>query len=243
MSVSIGVIFAGGIGSRMGSRAVPKQFLEIHGKPILIHTLERFESHPAIDGIALATHPDWRELTERLLRRHEITKARWVVNGGETGQESRHKALRAVSADVEDPSDTLVLLHDGVRPLVSDQLITANIEMALKKGNAITCTKFNETVAVSSNDVISAVIPRDHIYAAQAPQTFHLDEILALYDQAVAEGESNSIDSCTLMEAHGRQLYRVDGPRSNIKITTAEDFYVCRTYFEVLETQQIVGTW
>ena len=241
MTSNIAVVFAGGIGARMNSHALPKQFLEIHGKPILIHTLEKFENHPEIDGIALATHPDWRSLTEKLLRRHEITKVRWVVNGGETGQESRHKALRAIAADVEDPSDTIVLLHDGVRPLINDELISANIEMARVKGNAITCTKFNETVAVSPDDMITQVIPRDHIYAAQAPQTFHLDEILALYDLAVAEGEHDSIDSCTLMETHGRQLFRVEGPRSNIKSTTAEDFYVCRTYFDVLETQQIVG--
>ena len=241
MSTNIAVIFAGGIGSRMNSKALPKQFLEIHGKPILIHTLEKFENHPEIDAIELATNPDWRDLTEKLLRKHEITKCQWVVNGGETGQESRHKALRAIAADVEDPSDVIVLLHDGVRPLINDTLISENIEMARTKGNAITCTKNNETVAVSADETITEVIPRDHIYAAQAPQTFHLDEILALYDLAVEEGETNSIDSCTLMATHGRQLFRVEGPRSNIKITTAEDFYVCRTYFDVLETQQIVG--
>ena len=241
MTTNVAVIFAGGMGTRMNSHALPKQFLEIHGKPILVHTLEKFENHPDIDAIALATHPDWRAMTEKLLRRHEITKARWVVNGGETGQESRHKALRAVAADVDDPGDTLVLLHDGVRPLINDELISANIATATERGNAITCTKFNETVAVSSDDTISKVIPRDHIYAAQAPQTFHLDEILGLYDLAVAQGEHDSIDSCSLMEAHGRTLYRVEGPRSNIKITTAEDFYVCRTYFDVLETRQIVG--
>ncbi|MBK7820151.1 MAG: 2-C-methyl-D-erythritol 4-phosphate cytidylyltransferase [Tessaracoccus sp.] len=241
MTTNVAVIFAGGMGTRMNSHALPKQFLEIHGKPILVHTLEKFENHPDIDAIALATHPDWRAMTEKLLRRHEITKARWVVNGGETGQESRHKALRAVAADVDDPSDTLVLLHDGVRPLINDELISANIATATERGNAITCTKFNETVAVSSDDTISEVIPRDHIYAAQAPQTFHLDEILGLYDLAVAQGEHDSIDSCSLMEAHGRTLYRVEGPRSNIKITTAEDFYVCRTYFDVLETRQIAG--
>jgi len=91
-----------------------------------------------------------------------------------------------------------------------------------------------------SDGTISDVVPRDHIYVAQAPQTFHLDEILGLYDDAVARGEHDSIDSCTLMQQSGRTLYRVDGPRSNIKITTAEDFYVCRTYFDILEVQQLV---
>ncbi len=239
--MNVAVIFAGGIGTRMNSKALPKQFLELHGKPILIHTLHVFEQHPEIDAIALAILPAWRDRTERLLRHHEITKARWLVDGGATGQESRHRALQAVADGVEDPSDVVVLIHDGVRPLIDDDLISRNIEMARSRGNAITCTKFNETVAVSSDDTISEVIPRDHIYAAQAPQTFHLDEILGLYDRAVAEGQHDSIDSCTLMQTYGHTLYRVEGPRSNIKITTASDFYICRTYFDLLEAQQIVG--
>jgi 2-C-methyl-D-erythritol 4-phosphate cytidylyltransferase len=239
--MNIAVVFAGGIGSRMNSRALPKQFLEVHGKPILVHTLEKFENHPEIDAIALAILPEWREHTERMVRRYELTKVRWIVNGGATGQESRHKALRTVAADVTDATDVVVLIHDGVRPLITADLISENIATAREHGNAITCTKFNETVAVSADATISDVIPRDHIYAAQAPQTFHLDEILSLYDDAVERGEHDSIDSCTLMQSQGRTLYRVDGPRSNIKITTAEDFYVCRTYFDVLENQQIAG--
>jgi 2-C-methyl-D-erythritol 4-phosphate cytidylyltransferase len=238
--MNIAVIFAGGIGSRMNIRALPKQFLELHGKPILAHTLERFDNHREIDGIALAILPEWREHTEKIVHRYELAKVRWIVNGGSTGQESRHNALRAVGDDVADPSDVVVLLHDGVRPLITDELISENIELARSKGNAITCTKFNETVAVSSDGTISDVVPRDHIYVAQAPQTFHLDEILGLYDDAVARGEHDSIDSCTLMQQSGRTLYRVDGPRSNIKITTAEDFYVCRTYFDILEVQYMV---
>jgi len=108
-------------------------------------------------------------------------------------------------------------------------------------GSAITCTKFNETVTVVHDDAITEVIPRDHIYAAQAPQSFRLGEILALYDRAVADGEHDSIDSCTLMKRYGHPLHAIEGPRSNIKVTTAEDFYVCRTFFQLLEDQQIAG--
>lgn len=237
--MAMAVIFAGGVGTRMSSRATPKQFLEVHGKPILIHTLERFQDHPMIDGIALAILPAFREHTERLVRRYELDKVRWVVDGGGTGQESRHAALRAVAS--ESPPETLVLIHDGVRPLINEALITANIQMAAELGNAITCTKINETVTVSTADKITAVIPREHLYAAQAPQTFALGEILSLYDRAVSEGENDSIDSCTLMDHYGHTLHRIEGPRSNIKITTAEDFYICRTYFDVLESRQIEG--
>ncbi|MFG2883374.1 2-C-methyl-D-erythritol 4-phosphate cytidylyltransferase [Streptomyces sp. NPDC048297] len=237
--MNIALLFAGGIGSRMNSRALPKQFLEIHGKPIIIHTLEHFEAHPDIDGIAIAILPEYRELMEKMLKRYEIEKVRWVVDGGRTGQESRHNALKAVAADC--PEDTVVLIHDGVRPLIDANLISANIETVQEHGSAITCTKFNETVVSSADEHIDDVIPRDHIYAAQAPQSFRLNQILSLYDRAVSEGEHDTIDSCSLMHRYGHKLYRVVGPRSNIKITTAEDFYLCRTFFEIIENQQIGG--
>ncbi|MDX3077440.1 2-C-methyl-D-erythritol 4-phosphate cytidylyltransferase [Streptomyces sp. NPDC088354] len=238
--MNVALLFAGGIGSRMNSRALPKQFLEIHGKPIIIHTLEHFEAHPDIDAIAIAILPEYRPHMMKLLKRYEIEKVRWVIDGGKTGQESRHSALKAVAADC--PEDTVVLIHDGVRPLIDAKLITANIETVKEHGSAITCTKFNETVVSSENEHIDDVIPRDHIYAAQAPQSFRLGQILGLYDRAVAEGEHDTIDSCSLMHRYGQKLYRVVGPRSNIKITTAEDFYLCRTFFEIIENQQIVGT-
>lgn len=237
--MNVAVIFAGGIGSRMNSRALPKQFLEVHGKPIIIHTLEHFETHPDIDGIVVAILPSYREHLEKLLARYEMTKVKWIVDGGETGQVSRHRALKAVADEC--PEDTVVLIHDGVRPLISHELISENIESVLIHGSAITCTKFNETAVSSQNQRIDDVIPREHIYAAQAPQSFRLGEILGLYDQAVADGEFNSIDSCTLMHHYGHDIYRIEGPRSNIKITSAEDFYVCRAFFEVIETRQIAG--
>ncbi|PZH12148.1 2-C-methyl-D-erythritol 4-phosphate cytidylyltransferase [Streptomyces sp. NTH33] len=238
--MNIALLFAGGIGTRMNSRALPKQFLEIHGKPIIIHTLEHFEAHPDIDGIAIAILPEYRQHLMKLLKRYEIEKVRWVVDGGKTGQESRHNALKTVAADC--PEDAIVLIHDGVRPLIDAKLISANIETVREHGSAITCTKFNETVVSSEHEHIDDVIPRDHIYAAQAPQSFRLGQILSLYDRAVAEDEHDTIDSCSLMHRYGEKIYRVVGPRSNIKITTAEDFYLCRTFFEIIENQQIVGT-
>ncbi len=237
--MNVAVIFAGGIGARMNSRAVPKQFLEIHGKPIIIHTLEHFDTHPDIDGIAIAILAEYRDHLEKLLRRYGIGKARWIVGGGETGQQSRHNALKAVAADC--PQDTVVLIHDGVRPLINAAVVSANIESVVAHGSGITCTKFNETVVSSGDYYIDAVIPRDHVYVAQAPQSFRLGEILSLYDRAVAEGEHDTIDSCSLMHRYGRKIYRVEGPPSNIKITTAQDFYLCRTFFEIIENQQVVG--
>lgn len=238
--MNIGVIFAGGIGTRMNSRALPKQFLEVNGRPIIVHTLQHFEQHPEIDAVVVAILPVWREHFMKLVNRFELTKVRWVVDGGGTGQQSRHRALQAVAEDCGE--DTVVLIHDGVRPLIDAQLISDNIQSVLVHGSAITCSKVNETIIDSADHGVDRIIPRESLYAARAPQSFRLGEVLDAYDAAVADGEDDTIDSCSVMREYSEtNLRRIDGPVSNIKITTAEDFYICRTYFELVENQQIVG--
>lgn len=237
--MNIAAIFAGGIGSRMSSASLPKQFLEIHGTPLIVHTIQHFQDHPEIDRIAVSILPEWRDRFARLVARYELTKVNWIVDGGATGQESRHRALRAIANEC--PSDSVVLLHDGVRPLINAQLISENIRTVRERGPAITTTKFNETAISSSDGLVDEVYPRDNLYVAQAPQSARLDVAMDVYDRAVAEGENDSIDTCSLLRRYGHALYRVDGPRSNIKITTAEDYYICRAFFDVIEHRQIGG--
>ena len=234
-TMNIAVIFAGGLGARLsGSVAQPKQFLAVHGKPIIIHTLEHFESHPEIDAIAMAIPPSHRADVEQLLSRYEVTKLRWIVNGGGTGQISRHRALLAVADEC--PPESVVLVHDGVRPLIDAKLISDNIQSVLEHGSGITCTKIHETVVTSATLRIDDVIPREHIYAAQAPQSFRLGEILGLYERAATEGHTDSIDSCSLMRRYQREVFRVNGPGSNIKITTSEDVSLYKALLEVLRS-------
>ncbi|MDT0156400.1 IspD/TarI family cytidylyltransferase [Microbacterium sp. ARD32] len=235
--MNIAVIFAGGVGSRMKLKSLPKQFLEVHGKPVIVHTLERFEEHPDIDGIVVAILPEYYEQLEKLVHRYDLTKVR-IVNGGSTGQESRHFALRAVAEWY--PADSVVLVHDGVRPHIDADLISANIAAVREHGSAITCTKVFETIVVSASGKVDDVIPRELLYTAQAPQSFILSEVLAAYDQAVADGENDSIDSCSLMRHYGHAVHMVEGPRSNIKITTADDFYISKSFFELAEARQLV---
>ena len=135
----------------------------------------------------------------------------------------------------------MVLLHDGVRPLIDADLISQNIKTVRERGPAITTTKFHETIISSGNGEVDDVFPRDHLYVAQAPQSALLSTALDVYDRAVADGENDSIDTCSLLRHYGHTLHRVDGPRSNIKITTAEDYYVCRAFFDVIEHRQIGG--
>ena len=219
--MNIGLIFAGGIGSRMTSATLPKQF------------------HPQIDRIAVSILPEWRDRFARLVARYELTKVNWIVDGGATGQESRHRALRAVANEC--PGDSVVLIHDGVRPLINAEVISDNIATVLELGPAITSSKCNETVVSSPGQEIEDVLPRDFLHFAQAPQSLRLDTAIDIYDRAVAEGENDSIDTSTLLRRYGHKLFRVDGPRSNIKITTAEDYYICRAFFDVLERNQIGG--
>lgn len=237
--MNIAVLFAGGVGSRMNAGTRPKQFLQIHGKPIIVHTLEHFENHPEIDAIAVAILPDGRQEFERLVQRFDISKVKWVVDGGATGQESRHRALEAVAAD--SPLDSIVLIHDGVRPLINAEVISQNIALVKEKGNAITSSKVNETIVVADGDSIASVLPREHLFAARAPQSFRLGEILSFYDRVVADGENDTIDSCSIMQRYGMPLFHVEGPTSNIKVTTGDDLHIARTFFAIVENRELFG--
>jgi len=237
--MNIAAIFAGGIGARMASGTLPKQFLQVHGTPLIVHTIYHFQHHPQIDRVAVSILPSWRDQFAEMVARFNLTKVHWIVDGGATGQESRHKALRAIASDC--PSDTVVLLHDGVRPLINAEVITENIRMVREQGAAVTTTKANETIVSAQGAAIDEVMSREHLYIAQAPQSLTLGTAMEIYDRAVAEGDNDSIDTATLLRRYGHPIYRVDGPRSNIKITTAEDFYVCRALFDVIEHNQIGG--
>lgn len=238
--MNVAVIFAGGVGARMHSGGTPKQFLEIHGKPILIHTLEVFDNCPRIDGICIACHPDYLEYTKKLCARHMLTKVKWIVPGGATGQASIFNGLSAVYQDC--PEDTVVLIHDGVRPNISSQLICDNIEGVLAHGSAISCAKATETPAETDEEGrICAVACREQAVIAKAPQSFFLGDIYHAHLQAQKEGCGDFIDSATMMRHFGKELYAVTCRWDNIKITNPSDFYIFRAILEAQENSQIFG--
>ena len=149
--MNIGVIFAGGVGKRMNSRVKPKQFIDVYGKPIIIHTLELFENHPEIDAIAVACLEDWIPYLQELLEKFNIKKVKKVVPGGASGQESIYNGLKAAE-EIAAGEKSIVLIHDGVRPLINEKTITDNIESVKKYGSSITCVKVKETVLVVGED-------------------------------------------------------------------------------------------
>ena len=239
--LNIGVIFAGGVGSRMRSKEKPKQFLEIYGKPIIVYTLEHFEKNDEIDAVVVACVEDWIDYFKEQLEKFRIRKVKRIVSGGKSGQLSIYNGLCAVK-ELYPLDDVAVLVHDGVRPLITDDLISRNIETVWQYGSAITVTPVTETVVVSEmGGNLQDVIERDNCFCAKAPQTFKLDDILAAHKRAIADGRNNMIDSATLMQSYGYKLHLVEGPVENIKITNPPDFYVFRALYEARENSQIFG--
>ena len=165
------VIFAGGVGSRMEIESMPKQFIPIHGKPLLIHTLEKFQYHKAVDGIVIACIESWTERLWTMLHGYGINKVMDIVPGGDTGHDSIWQGLKRLRQDASD--EDIVLIHDGVRPLINGELIDRNIQGVREHGSAITSESVRESVVESADgDQIDHVPPREHMYIAKAPQSF-----------------------------------------------------------------------
>lgn len=239
----IAVVFAGGIGSRMNSRELPKQFLKMHGKPIIVHTLENFEYHTQVDAIVVACVEGWIDHLEQLVQQYNLKKVKKIVPGGKNGQLSIYNGLCAAE-EVADGEKSIVLIHDGVRPLINEKLITNNIESVKKHGSAITSVPVKETVLMvneQNTNEISSIPERKNTRLARAPQSFWLDEILEAQRTVLKEGRDDFIDSCSLMQYMGKKLYLIDGPSENIKITTPDDFYIMRAILDAREDSQIYG--
>jgi 2-C-methyl-D-erythritol 4-phosphate cytidylyltransferase len=233
------LIFAGGAGRRMNSRSKPKQFLEMHGKPIIIYTLEHFEYHQDIDEIVVVCIKDWIEELRGLLNRYGITKVSTIIPGGDTGHDSIFFGLEAMKHTTKE--DDIILIHDGVRPLINEELISQNIESVKKYGSAITSEPVRESVVQCiDGENISDVPPRNQMYVAKAPQSFHFGKIMSLYEMAQKDG-LKTIDSSHLCSIYEVPMHIVMSTKNNLKITEPADFYIYRALFEAMEGQQIFG--
>lgn len=236
---NIAIIFAGGTGKRMNTRSKPKQFLELHGKPILVYTLEEFNSHPEIDGIILVILDSWISYCKELIDRFRLNKVKAIIAGGESALSSQRKGLLK-AAEIFD-ENSIVLIHDGVRPLVDDETISRNIASVKQHGTAITVTPAIETVTIKSeNGEIGQIIERSKVELARAPQSFYLRDILEAHRKSEEE-HKEFIDSASMMQYYGHTLYSVEGSPENIKITTPNDFYTFRALVDARENLQIFG--
>lgn len=239
--MNIAVIFAGGVGKRMNSKTVPKQFLKLHGKEIIIYTIEQFEQCPEIDAIIVVSLNDWIPYLERALTQNGIEKVAKVVPGGETGQESIFHGLKAAQ-EVGGAEKNIVLIHDGVRPLIDKETIQKNIYSVQQFGTAITIAPAIETIVETKEDgLVKKIIDRSACKLARAPQSFYLDDVLKAHERAQKDHIYDFIDTATMMKHYGYALYTVEGPAENIKITTPNDFYMFKAYFEAREASDILG--
>lgn len=239
--MNVALIFAGGTGQRMNTRAIPKQFLQLYGKPIIIYTLEQFSAHPEIDGIGIVCLEGWQDHLASLIRKFRIEKVSFIVPGGETGQESIFHGVQKFTEIY--PNDTIVLVHDGVRPMIDAETIHANICCVQEHGSAITVSPAIETVTIRSADTlqIGRIIDRKECQIAKAPQSFYLGDLYRAHLHAQELGRTDFIDSACLMQSTGHTLYTVAGSDYNIKITTPTDFYIFRALMDARENGQIMG--
>lgn len=234
------VIFAGGSGMRMNHGGLPKQFLEFEGKPIIVYTLELFENHPDIDSIVVACLKDWIPYLQELIIKFNLKKVHKIVAGGATAQDSIREGLEALTKLI--PEDSVVLIHDGVRPLINRKTISDNIESVNKFGSCITSVAAKETFIISDQKDGNLSIPnRKDCKVARAPQSFYLKDIIEAHRRALIEGKHEFIDCCTMMNHYGHHLHTIEGPEENIKITTPTDYFLFKALIKIRENNQIYG--
>lgn len=230
---NIALILAGGSGNRMG-QDIPKQFIHVDGCPIIIHTLSAFQNHPGIDGVAVVCLEGWDTVLLSYANQFSITKLKWIFPGGRSGMESIHNGIYGLKeAGCKD--EDLVLIHDAVRPLLPQDIISSNIAVCKKYGYAITGIKCREAILESEDGFTSTKsIPRDCLIRTQTPQTFRLGDIIKAHEEAKEKGITDSVASCTLIaELGGREMHIVPGSEKNIKITTIEDLELIKALMKV----------
>lgn len=238
--MNIAVVFAGGTGQRMNTKSMPKQFLELHGKPILVYTLEQFQRHPLVDGIVLVMLNNWISYSQELIERYRLQKVTSIVPGGKCGQDSIFQGLQETCRIYG--SESVVLIHDGVRPLIDEHTITKSIHCTEQNGSAIVVSPAVETIALKAEEgKVGQVLQRSLCQIVKAPQCFRLKEILKAHNKAQDDNKIGFIDSASLMQAYGHPLHTVECTSENIKITTPEDFYIFRAIIDSKENSQIFG--
>ena len=229
---NIALIIAGGVGTRM-HQDIPKQFLSVNDKPVIIYTLEAFQNHPDIDAIYVACLNGWQEILKAYIKQFNITKAVTIIEGGENGQDSIRNGVYAIAENYKE--EDLIMVHDAIRPMLSADIISENIVKCKKYGNAITVIPCMEAMLKSEDEIESSEsILRNSLFRAQTPQTISVGEAVRLHKEALEKGITNSVATCTLLLELGRKVYFAKGSELNLKITTTDDI----TIFKALLSMQ-----
>lgn len=228
------VIIAGGSGHRMG-QDIPKQFINVYDKPVLIYTLEGFQKHPQIDAIEVVCIDGWHDVLRAYAKQFNITKLQWIVSGGETGQESIRNGVYNLEGKAND--NDVIVIHDGIRPLVDDSVLTDVLVKAAKFGNAVTSMPYNEQIFVISKEdetTTKQYIPRETLRRVSTPQAYRFDILDQKYHEAFEKqiGIFGSSYTNTMMVELGETLHFAAGSDKNIKLTTKDDLELFKAYLK-----------
>ena len=219
---------------------IPKQFLTVNERPVIIYTLEAFEKHPEIDAIAVVCIEGWEQVLLAYAKQFCITKLIRVFPGGNSGQASIRNGVYGLEKYFK--ADDLVLIHDAIRPMVSAEIISDNIRVAREFGNAVTVIPCAEAMMQTDDGMTSTgSYPRDRLKRTQTPQAFRLGDICELHRQALEVGITNSVASCTLMIEMGKQVYFSVGSEKNIKLTTVEDIDIFKALMAAKRADWLKG--
>ncbi|NMA75174.1 MAG: 2-C-methyl-D-erythritol 4-phosphate cytidylyltransferase [Bacteroidales bacterium] len=230
--MNVAIVLAGGSGQR-ARQDIPKQFLNIDDKPIIIYTLESFQKHPDIDAILVVCIEGWEEILWAYSKQFGIDKLKWVVPGGNSGQESIRNGVFGLREHCAE--DDIVIIHDGIRPLVEEAVISDILVKCRKYGNAVTSLPYNEQIFVIQDDISTKeYIPRETLRRVQTPQAYLYSKLLWGYEEAFARniGITGSAYTNTMMVDLGETLYFAAGSDKNIKITTPDDIELFKGYIK-----------
>lgn len=221
--INIALIIAGGIGARM-NQDIPKQFINVNDKPVIVYTLEAFQEHPSIDGIEVVCLEGWHDVLRAYAKQFGISKLENIVSGGKSGQESIRNGLCDMAERYAEEDDVVVLIHDAIRPMVGADVISDNIRVCRQYGNAITVVPCTAAMLKTFDSLSTEEqVPRDNLKITQTPQSFFLKDIMEAHREALEKGITNSVASCTMYIELGKKLYMSAGSEKNLKLTTTED--------------------
>lgn len=228
--MNIAIIIAGGSGQRMG-QDIPKQFINVYDKPVLIYTLEGFQKHPQIDAIEVVCIDGWHDIVWAYAKQFNITKLKWIISGGETSQESIRNGIYYLE-DKCDINDTIII-HDGIRPLVDESVLSDVIIKCEQYGNGVTSLPYNEQIFVVDDDISTVqYIPRETLRRVSTPQAYKFGKLDRAYHEAFEKGIGiqKSAYANTMMVELGERLYFAAGSDKNIKLTTKDDLEMFKAY-------------
>lgn len=231
--MNIAVIIAGGSGKRMGLE-IPKQFVNVYDKPVLVYTLEGFQKHPQIDAIEVVCIDGWHDVVRAYAKQFGITKLQWIVSGGTTGQESIRNGVYHLEGKCDD--DDIIIIHDGIRPLVDEAVLSDVIVKCQKYGNAVTALPYNEQIFVADDEISTTkYIPRETLRRVSTPQAYRYQKLLWAYHEAFEKeiGIHGSSYTNTMMVELGERLYFAAGSEKNIKLTTKDDLDIFKAYLRL----------